>query len=126
VGVHIRCTDHVNAWHSPLDRFFKAMEARLDTYATPQPNSQTTSSLSDPSKRPLSRRVLKAYWYGCGLRSDARTRFFVATDDPDVERMVRAPFTPIMREQKLGVRRMFPPGLSSHNARRCARGTATR
>ena len=51
VGVHVRGTDHVNSWHSPLPLFFKAMEARLDR--------------------------------------DARSRFFVATDEPGIEKAIR-------------------------------------
>eukprot|EP00854_Cymbomonas_tetramitiformis_P003813 gene3813-4766_t len=50
VAVHIRGGDNINGWHSPIEIFFAAMEARINR--------------------------------------EPRTRFFLCTDDPEMEELV--------------------------------------
>jgi len=48
-GVHIRCTDNFNSWHSPMELFFKAMEARIDS----DPRTRFFLCTDDPSVQQL-------------------------------------------------------------------------
>ncbi|KAK3286673.1 hypothetical protein CYMTET_5782 [Cymbomonas tetramitiformis] len=72
VAVHIRGGDNINGWHSPIEIFFAAMEARIN-----REHGLLELEVCDVAPELVA-----------APEAPRRTRFFLCTDDPEMEELV--------------------------------------